>query len=60
MRIARQLQLYPGSLVTIKVENSRMVIHPPKYDLNIMIENITPKNRHHLIIDDELHGKEEW
>lgn len=60
MQLAKQLQLHPGSSVTIEVKNDQMIIQSPKYDLEMMLKDITPKNQHHLILDDGQHGSEEW
>lgn len=60
MRMAKQLQLHPGSVVLIEVENNCIVIQPPKYNLDTMLKGITAKNRHHQIFDDRQEGNEEW
>lgn len=60
MQIAKQLQLHQGSSVSIEIENGRMIVQSPKYDLDLMLKNITAKNRHHQIFDDEERGTEEW
>lgn len=60
MQLAKQLQLHPGSPVSIEVENGKIVIQSTKYDLNKMLKEITPKNRHHPMFDDEQQGNEEW
>lgn len=60
MQIAKQLQLHPGSTITIEVENNRIIIQSPKYDLDLMLKNISSKNKHHQLLDDEQYGNEEW
>lgn len=60
MQIAKKLHLSPGSLVTLEIENGRLVIQAPQYDLDSMLEAITSKNRHHLALDDNQAGREEW
>jgi antitoxin MazE len=60
MRFAKQLNLHEGSSVAIEIENDRIIIEPPKYDLETMLKNITPKNRHHQLLDDDKKGHEEW
>lgn len=60
MQLAKQLKLHQGSPVTIEIEDDRMVIQSPKYNLDTMIADITPENRHHQILDDEQQGNEEW
>lgn len=60
MQLAKKLHLHPGSAVTIEIENGRLVVQTPQYDLDAMLDAITPKNRHHLILEDEQTGLEEW
>lgn len=60
MQLAKQLHIHQGSAVTLKIENGRLIIQPARYDLEAMIEAITPENQHHSILDDELRGGEEW
>lgn len=58
--IAKQLQLQPGSSVILKIENGRIIIQPPQYDLDSMLMEITPENQHHQIFVDDQKGNEEW
>ena len=60
MRLAKILQLHPGSPVTLEIENGRIIIQVPQYDLDTMLQAITAKNRHHVMLDDEQIGNEEW
>lgn len=60
MQLAKQLQLHLGSPVNIEIDNGTIVIHPPKYSLDNMLKEITAKNQHHLILDDDQQGTEEW
>jgi antitoxin MazE len=60
VQLAKQLQLHPGSPVTVEIENERIVIQPPKYDLESMLKNIAPDNLHHVVFDDQPTGNEEW
>lgn len=60
MQVARQLNLHEGSPVAIEVEDGRIVIQPPKYSLEMMLEEITPENQHYQIFDGEQQGNEEW
>lgn len=60
MQFAKQLKLHEGSFVVIEVDHDRLVIQPIKYDLDIMLKDINPKNQHHPILDDEQWGNEEW
>lgn len=58
--IAKQLLLHLGTPVTIEVENDKLVIKLSKYDLDIMLKNITKENQHSQILDDNRRGNEEW
>lgn len=60
MQLAKQLKLHQGSAVTIEVEDGRIIIQTPKYHLDMMLKEISSKNRHHQILDDERQGNEEW
>lgn len=60
MQLAKKLGLHPGSSVSLEVEENRLIIQTPKYDLETMLKGITPKNMHHQILDDEQQGNEEW
>lgn len=59
MQLAKKLNLHYGSHVILEIEDGRLIIQPPKYDLEMMLKEITPENQHH-IIDDQQKGKEEW
>jgi antitoxin MazE len=60
MQLANQLKLHPGSLVILAIEQGRIIIQSPKYDLEMMLNDITEINQHHLILDDDQKGNEEW
>jgi len=60
LQLAKQLNLCQGSSVILEIENGRIIIQPPKYDLETMLKEITPKNKHHLIFDEDQRGREEW
>lgn len=60
MQLAKQLNLLPGSSVMLEIENGRLVIKTPQYELDKMLEQITPKNQHHILLDDAQKGNEEW
>lgn len=60
MQVAKKLHLRPGSIVTLEIENGKLVVQPPKYDLESMLDAITPKNKHHIVLDDGQNGIEEW
>lgn len=60
IQLAKKLNLHPGSSVEIEMKNNQIIIQAPQYDLGKMLDEITPKNRHHPIFDDSLMGHEEW
>lgn len=60
MQLAKQMHLYAGSPVTVEIENDRLIIQLPKYDLGEMLDGITFKNQHYQIFDDKKQGTEEW
>jgi antitoxin MazE len=60
MPLAKKLNLHQGSPVTLEIEHGRIIIQPPKYNLEIMLKEINPKNQHRQIFDDEPQGNEEW
>lgn len=60
MQIAKQLHICPGTPVTIEVDNGQIVVRPPQYNLDSMLNAITDDNQHHLLLDDEKIGNEEW
>jgi len=57
---AKQLNLHQGSAVTLEIDDGKLIIKPPKYNLDIMLSEITPENQHHSIMDDDKKGNEEW
>lgn len=60
MQFIKQLDLHDGSSVTLELHEGRITIKPPKYNLESMLKEITPKNLHKPIFDDKQHGNEEW
>lgn len=60
MGVAKQLHLQPGSPVTVEIEEGRLIVQPPKYNLESMLKAITAKNRHHQLLEDPQAGSEEW
>lgn len=60
-QFAQLLHLSPGSPINLEIENGRLVINTPQYNLETMLESITPENRHPLYLDDDgSKGAEEW
>lgn len=60
IQIARELKLHKGSMVTLEIEEDRIVILAPKYKLDSMLSEITDKNRHCENLDDRPRGNEVW
>jgi len=60
LQLAKQLNLHQGSSVNLGVEQGCIVIQPPKYDLDAMLNQINRKNQHHQILEDTQKGNEEW
>lgn len=60
MQLAKKLNLYSGSAVNLEVEDNRLIIQAPHYDLEKMLGEITPNNQHHQILEDGQMGNEEW
>jgi antitoxin MazE len=60
LRWAKQLNLHQGSAVILEIDQDRIIIQPPKYCLETMLSEITAKNQHHPILDDDKTGNEEW
>lgn len=56
MQIAKQLKLHQGSPVTLEIERGRIIIQSPRYNLDMMLKDITPQNQHQPILDDEQRG----
>lgn len=61
IQLAKQLHLHPGSPISLEIENGRLIVQTPHYNLDEMLKEITPKNQHHLLLDDDTStGVEEW
>lgn len=58
-KLAKQLQLHPGTPVTLEIEDNRIIIKAPKYNLESLLKDVTKENQHHPILDDEPHGNED-
>lgn len=57
--IAQRLHLHPGSIVSVEVEDGKIIVQTG-YNLNDMVNAITEENQHHLQLDDDQVGAEEW
>ncbi len=60
IQLAKKLHLHSGSPVTIEIEDGRIVIQTPQYNLETMLKEITSKNQHQQLLEDEKIGSEEW
>jgi antitoxin component of MazEF toxin-antitoxin module len=45
---------------TEQIRKECIVMQSHEYDLESTLKNITPENLHHLLLNDEPIGKEEW
>lgn len=59
-KLARSLHLSPGSPVNLEIEEGRLIIEIPQYNLETMLQSITNENQHHLLLEDSQAGEEEW
>ena len=59
-KLSHELNLRPGSIVDILIEDNHLVITPRRYQLDDLLENISKANLHNNLLDDPLKGKEEW
>ena len=59
-QLAKELHLHSGSAVNLKVEHGQLIIQAPQYNLDSMLQAITPENQHTLLLDDAPTGNEEW
>ncbi|MBS0654379.1 MAG: AbrB/MazE/SpoVT family DNA-binding domain-containing protein [Verrucomicrobia bacterium] len=60
IQLAKKLNIHAGSTVTLEIENGRLIVQTPRYDLETMLGEITSKNLHHQMLDDGQTGAEEW
>jgi len=59
--LAKKLKLQPGSVVNIDIEEDRLIIQSQKYNLDLLLKEITAQNLHHLELEDsEQLGSEAW
>lgn len=59
-QFAKKLQLYVGSYVVLEIENERIIIQSPKYNLDSMLKEVSKKNLHTLAQESEQRGGEAW
>lgn len=59
-QMVKRLNLHQGSAINIEIENDRIIIQLPKYNLQAMLEEINPQNMHHPAFDNDSRGNEEW
>lgn len=60
--IAKQVNLSEGSSLIVAVENENIILSPQKkpLSLSVLVDAITPQNRHGEIEWGETQGKETW
>jgi antitoxin MazE len=59
-QLGKQLNLKPGSTVEIISEGDHLVIKLKRDELDKLLAQITPENRHHEEYDDSECGQEAW
>ena len=59
--LAQKLSLKSGSNVNMEVKNNQLIISYENSALDILVNQITPENRHkEVFYDDDSVGKEIW
>ncbi len=58
--LLKRLDLHAGNIVDIDIDEDRIVLKKVKYDLDEMLDKMTPENSHSLLIEDSPKGYEEW
>jgi len=59
-KIASELNLKDGTSVNVKVVENQLIISSDISGLDMLVEKITEANRHTVIFNDTLVGKETW
>jgi len=60
VKLAKEMHLWAGSAVNLEVQENKLIIHAPKYDLKEMLDAIDSQNMHGQLLDDMQVGNEEW
>jgi len=60
VKLARQLNIKPGGVVDLFIENDRLVLNPKKYQLDDLVGKISKENLHLNILESSKLGNEEW
>ena len=58
--VADQCGISEGSLLDMEVRSGQLVVRRRKYDLEVLVSQITPENQHPEIFDGPPRGHEEW
>ena len=58
--LAKRLHLFSGSIVNLEIEDGRIIIQAPQYNLELMLKEITKKKSHHQQLEDKQVGNEAW
>lgn len=59
--IAKQLKLHLGGVVSLEItKDNQLMISTPNYELGKMVQEITPENKHHTLLEDKPQGNEAW
>lgn len=60
VKFLKELKLHAGNAVNIDLNGEEIVIKKIEYNLNEMLDQITPENLHSLALEDFPQGAEEW
>lgn len=52
IQLVKRFHLHHGNHVNLEIEDGRIVIQTPQYNLNAMVKAITPENQHHQLLDE--------
>jgi antitoxin component of MazEF toxin-antitoxin module len=58
--LLKRLDLHEGNAIDVDLEAEGIVVKKAKYDLDEMLDKITPENTHFLLMEDSPQGGEEW
>ncbi len=58
--LLKRLDLHEGNAIDIDLDNDEIIVKKAKYNLDEMLDKITPENTHFLMMEDSQQGGEEW
>ncbi|NLF14061.1 MAG: AbrB/MazE/SpoVT family DNA-binding domain-containing protein [Anaerolineaceae bacterium] len=62
-RMAEEVGLYEDSQVELRLEEGKLIIVPvsePEYELDLLLAQVTPENRHGEVATGQAAGGEAW